>query len=77
VIILENPFTEMMRSNGVIYVGDHIEFRDTLMRWIAIYFSGKCYRYNGEILNEKDSEEVAFGLIYLFDYLERTHKKKS
>lgn len=73
----EAPFKEMMRSNGFVYVDNHIEFRETLKRWIAIYFSGKQYRYNGKLLSERESEEVAFGLIYLFDYLERTHRTKS
>lgn len=73
VITLKDPLIEMMKSNGVIYNGDRIELRDTLKRWIAIYFNGGQYRYNGDVLSDKESEDAAFALIGLFDWFERNH----
>lgn len=72
-ITLKDPLIEMMKSNGVIYNGDRIELRDTLKRWIAIYFNGGQYRYNGDVLSDKESEDAAFALIGLFDWFERNH----
>ncbi|MCC6101776.1 MAG: hypothetical protein LIV28_09620 [Lactobacillus sp.] len=70
---MKDPLIEMMKSNGVIYNGDRIELRDTLKRWIAIYFNGGQFRYNGDVLSDKKSEDAAFALIGLFDWFERNH----
>lgn len=70
---MKDPLIEMMKSNGVIYNGDRIELRDTLKRWIVIYFNGGQYRYNGDVLSDKESEDAAFALIGLFDWFERNH----
>lgn len=61
--MLKNPLIEMMKSNGTVSDGDHIELRDPLKHWIATYFDGDQYRHNGDILSWKKSEDIAFSLI--------------
>lgn len=70
---------DMMRSNGVVYNPDQtqIDIGLTIKRWIAIWFNGGQYTMRGKRLSDSDSEDVAYELITLLQWLERHHSKRA
>ena len=73
-------FTQMVINHGVVhgrYRGKKtIELRETIMRWIAVYFSGDLYKINGHYVNKTESENIAYDLLNLLGYLDRRYLRK-
>lgn len=69
----------MMKSNGVVYNKDktQIDIGLTVKRWIAIWFNGGTYVILGKRLTDSESEDVAYQLITLLQWLERHFGKRA
>lgn len=76
----KDPLTQMMVNHGVVYGRYHgkktIELRETLMRWIAVYFSGNLYIIDGHYISKSKSEDMAYDLLNLLGFLDRKYLRK-
>lgn len=71
---------KMMRTHGVVYSRynhEQIDMGLTIKRWIAIWFNGGQYTIDGHVLTDSESEDVAYQLITLLQWMERHYSKRA
>ncbi|MCW3778657.1 hypothetical protein [Levilactobacillus namurensis] len=71
---------EMILTHGAVFTTSHgkrsVDLRETLKRWIAIWFNGGTYTIEGRQLSDKESEDVTYDLLNLLAYFDRKILRK-
>ncbi|PTM21327.1 hypothetical protein DA798_10850 [Lactobacillus sp. PFC-70] len=76
----DDPLKEMMLNHGAVFTTYHgkqaVDLRETLKRWIAVWFDGHTYIIEGQRLSDGESEDMAYNLINLLGYFDRKYLRK-